>query len=113
MYLNAPIELAWLPLFSVVLSVAALFKRPWGWPVLVWGILATPVIVVLIEIAAMPDKPFAFALRAAASAALNILWFVYFYRRRAMFGASRRWRWLEHTFPTVVGPESHPSRHSA
>jgi hypothetical protein len=29
----------------------------------------------------------------------------YFYRRRAMFGANARWRWLESRLPLLVGPE--------
>src|SRR2546425_4819439 len=30
---------------------------------------------------------------------------IYFYRRRAMFGANRRWRGLEVWWPKIVGPE--------
>lgn len=35
----------------------------------------------------------------------SLLWFGYFNRRRVMFGASRRWRWVEYLAPVVVGPD--------
>jgi hypothetical protein len=47
----------------------------------------------------------AFLLRIA-----DALWFCYFYRRRAMFGAQIRWRWVEHLVPAVIGPEIYVSR---
>ncbi len=37
----------------------------------------------------------------------HLLVFSYFYRRRSMFGAARRWHALERLAPIVVGPEQH------
>lgn len=36
---------------------------------------------------------------------MNAVTFVYFYRRRAMFGAPARWRVLESLCPWIVGLE--------
>jgi len=34
----------------------------------------------------------------------DVLWFVYVYRRRSMFGAERRWHWVERLAPWAIAP---------
>jgi len=46
------------------------------------------------------------ALVAVAAVTISVLQFAYFYKRRAMFGATWRWGRLERWCPRLVGPET-------
>lgn len=46
------------------------------------------------------------ALVAVFSLAMSAINFAYFYKRRALFRANGRWRWLERSWPGLIGPET-------
>src|SRR5262249_26252763 len=77
----------WYPLIVVIALTVALGLR---------GTLAT---------SASAGRPVQVVALLLAGVAIQLAWWVYFYRRRAMFDASHRWRWLEHRYPSIAGPE--------
>ena len=101
--------------FALLLAIAAALRQPWGWYVLLivnlLGFISFSALGVYVSFYQLfyqvMGPTWAFL---AFAAVLHALWFVYFYRRRAMFGAKGRWRWYEHTFPKLVGPEEHTPR---
>lgn len=102
--------LAW----ELILGSAAGLRRPWGWYLLVVAIPAVELLTLIGKIEVVWFaweflEPEMWRLRREAprdvgSLMLAGLWFVYFYRRRATFGARRSWGWLEATLPRVAGP---------
>ena len=107
---QAPLSSVLVALSLGLLAMAAVLRKPWGWYVLLvvnlLGFISFSALGVyafffalLYQVMGDPSPFFAFV------AVLNVSWFVYFYRRRSMFGAKGRWRWYERTFPRLVGPE--------
>jgi hypothetical protein len=97
----ASVVTAW----SVVMGLAAAAVRPWSWYVLLVGHglgLAWTVLYVALVAPAWSDA----AVALVAAPIYSVLSFAYFYKRRALFGARRRWSLLERCCPAVVGPES-------
>ena len=93
---------AWL----TVVGFAAAVVQPWSWYVLV---AQGPLLIMLWAIAPRLtasswwlDTLLTFLLVAT----LSTLWFIYFYKRRAMFGAKWRWRVVERWFSSLKGPEA-------
>jgi len=92
---------------AFALALAAISCRSWGWYLL---IVVIPLAVALglgrtLINWASPDHPVQVVALLLAGVAIQLAWWVYFYRRRAMFDASHRWRWLEHRYPSIAGPE--------
>ncbi len=86
---------------SLVQGVAAVSVRPWGWYVLVFSF---PINLPIALYDGLTHGTHAI-LFLPSSVIFHVLSFVYFYKRRAMFCATRRWRWLERWCPTIAGPE--------
>jgi hypothetical protein len=96
----ASVVAAW----SVVMGLAAAAVRPWSWYVLLVGHalgLASTALYVTTIAPAWSDA----AVALAVAPVYTVLSFAYFYKRRALFGAGRRWPLLERCCPAVVGPE--------
>ena len=101
-------------LWYVSTGIAALSVRPWAWYLLVGGHSAWLVQGVVRysagywRAAATADSLSA-RLYIAGAWVFALTWaaltIVYFYRRRAMFGAARRWLALERRWPGLAGPE--------
>jgi hypothetical protein len=88
---------------SVVLGLAAAAVRPWSWYVLMaCHALGLAWIGLYARLVAPGWLDALVAL--AVGLPCTVFSFVYFYRRRAMFGAARRWEWLEGWWPRVAGP---------
>jgi len=89
---------------NLAMGVAAATVRPWSWYVLLtyqlflllWGGL-------YITIFKSDWK------NGVMVAVISLAWAticcIYFYKRRALFRARWRWRWLERSWPKLVGPE--------
>lgn len=91
--------------WSLVLGLAAAAVRPWSWYVLmVCHALGLAWIGLYAHLVAPRWLDALVAL--GVGLPYTVISFVYFYRRRAMFGASRRWRGLEGWWPGVAGPET-------
>jgi hypothetical protein len=94
---------------TLVLAFAALAVAPWAWYALVIGLplhlvfSAMVVVPIFGQYVHAPLGPWFLTL----GVAWHVLWFTYFYRRRAMFGAHSRWHMLERVCPLVVGPDRH------
>ncbi len=90
--------------WHLVMGLAAVVVRPWSWYVLlacqafppVWGGLYIAFVAY-----DWPNRVFV----AFAAVAMSVVPFAYFYKRRAMFGASRRWRRLER-WCRLIGPQT-------
>jgi len=92
-------------IFAPLIAAMAL-RQPWGWYVLLAMIgLSLLLFVAFFVVALSGQEPAAIIMASVIVIPLDLLWFVYYYKRRAMFGAKGRWRWLERTFPSVIGPE--------
>lgn len=90
--------------FMGLIAIAAFARRPWAWCVLLTTVgLSIPLSVVTAISATTSGSQVVLKLLVRVLVAL--LWFVYFYKRRVMFGAKGRWHWFEETFPEWVGPE--------
>lgn len=92
---------------TLALFIAAMaLRQPWGWYVLLAMIgLSLLVFVGLSAAALLGQEPGVIIVASVVAIPLNLAWFVYLYKRRAMFGAKGRWKWFERTFPSFVGPE--------
>jgi hypothetical protein len=91
--------------WSVVLGLAAAAVRPWSWYLLMVCHALGPAWILLYVRLVAPGWPDTLV-ALGVGLPYTLLSFVYFYRRRAMFGAARRWRGLERWWPSVAGPES-------
>jgi hypothetical protein len=91
--------------WSVVLGLAAAAVRPWSWYLLMACHGLGLVWIALYARLVAPGWPDALV-ALGVGLPYTLFSFVYFYRRRAMFGAARRWRGLERWWPAVAGPES-------
>jgi len=91
--------------WSLAIGLAAAAVRPRSWYVLLvcqlvgltWGALYMTLIAHDWRNRAMV---------AVFSLGWSVICFAYFYKRRALFRASRRWQWLERSWPRVIGPET-------
>jgi hypothetical protein len=84
--------------WSLALAAAAGARQPWGWHTLLAGLLGRIGLRVYAagSYAAYYGWPPGWSLIVAVPLWLtDLLWFAYFYRRRTMFGAEPRWRWVE------------------
>ncbi len=99
-------------LVVALVGCAAATRQPWGWYVMVISCgLALSFLVVVGAGAIARGEPSAKAVvLLVVYGPVQFLWFVYFYKRRVMFGAGGRWRWFERTFPKLVGPEEEAPR---
>src|SRR5262245_56784287 len=93
---------------NTALALTAAARTPWAWHPLLGGLLGR--FVLGIAFAIIWIRQFGWPpLWALATGLLlmpmDLLWFFYFYRRRAMFGAQLRWRWIERVLPALVGPD--------
>ena len=89
-------------LYLVAVGAAVISRATWGWYLIVgnltMGIFVIALGVLALSLAGDPVR----ALSLAISLPATVAWFVYFYRRRYMFDAKQRWRWLERMFPYLV-----------
>jgi len=95
---------------SLIVGIAAAAGKAWSWFVL----LAAQVLLVAYGtyyMAVIAREPHDKTIVAVGAVALSVLQFVYFYKRRAMFGARWRWERLERRHPQVVGPETRDPDH--
>src|SRR5262245_37855663 len=94
-------------LWSTVTGVAAVSRSPWRWNVLITALVVDIGFRIYMGI----NLAIAGRMHVTPAAVLlgwmivDGLWFSYFHRRRAMFGGSRRWSWLDRHVPAIVGPE--------
>jgi hypothetical protein len=98
-------------LWLLGLAASAASRWPLGWHVLLAGSLLNLVVSIwfVADFFARFGAPPVWALVGGSVLKLSdALWFGYFYRRRAMFGAERRWQWVERLLPRLAGPETHP-----
>lgn len=91
--------------WSVVVGLAAAAVRPWSWYVLL-GCHALGLLWIASYVAFRAAAWHDVAIAAGLGLLYTGLSFVYFYRRRAMFGAGGRWRALERLWPGIRGPET-------
>ena len=97
--------------WSIVFGVAAAAVRPWAWYV----VIASPIVAVMtsaIFVARIASTPFDACVGAGGVVSLSLLVFVYFYRRRTLFGAAWRWHSAERFYArlTVREPVSAQER---
>jgi hypothetical protein len=90
---------------SVVIGLAAAAVRPWSWRVIL-GCQAVGVLASVAWARLIAATPTDVALGVGAAVLVSMAHFVYFYRRRAMFGAPWRWHALESLWPGLAGPET-------
>jgi hypothetical protein len=98
-------------LWFLGLAASAASRSPLGWHVLLAGLLLNLAASIwfVADFFARFGAPPVWALVGGSVLKLSdALWFGYFYRRRAMFGADRRWRWAERLLPVLAGPETYP-----
>jgi hypothetical protein len=84
--------------WSLALAAAAGARGPWGWHTLLAGLLGRIGFRVYSASAYVAHYGWPPAWAMVVTIALwltDLLWFAYFYRRRAVFGADRRWPWVE------------------
>ncbi len=98
-------------LYLVAVGAAVISRATWGWYLIVgnltMGIFVIALGVLALSLAGDPVR----ALSLAISLPATVAWFVYFYRRRYMFDAKQRWRWLERMFPYLVfEPDTKPTQ---
>lgn len=89
----------------LVVGLAAAVVRAWSWLVL----LASQAFILVYGgyyMAFVSHHWTDRAYVAVAAVTMSVLQFVYFYKRRAMFGARWRWGRLERWCPRLVGPET-------
>ena len=101
--LDAVLRIWW-----VVMGVAAAAVRPWSWYVLLSCLALYPVwggLYMAFVANDWQNRMFV----ALSAAAMTVVFFAYFYKRRAMFRAKGRWRRLERWCPRLVGPHMHNS----
>ena len=92
-------------LSSVILAVAAAWRSAWAWHVLLVTLLARmgSHVYVTARYVQLFGAPPAWALPLFVLLwSTDVLWFVYVYRRRSMFGAERRWHWAERLAPWAI-----------
>lgn len=95
-------------LVALLVGAAAAVRQPWGWYVLlVINVLSLILMIALIivGISVGGDLSGLLGIFFGIYGFVSVLWFIYFYKRRSRFGARARWKWLERTFPRLVGPE--------
>jgi hypothetical protein len=91
-----------------LLGTAAALRQPWGWYVLVvTGASGCGFFLILGVFILVGGIGAGFYFVAFIPPILA--WFIYFYKRRVMFGAKKRWQWFERNFPDFVGPEEDSS----
>jgi pimeloyl-ACP methyl ester carboxylesterase len=87
---------------------SAAVRTPWSWHILLGGLVAgfpLSFYYTYAYINQFGSPPlWALASRLALSTT-DVLWFAYFYRRRAMFGSPLRWPWIEQWIPMIAGPD--------
>jgi hypothetical protein len=85
-------------MWSLALAAAAGTRQPWGWHMLLAGLLGR-IGFRLFALASYVEHygwPPLWSLFITVPLWLtDLLWFAYFYRRRTTFGADRRWPWVE------------------
>ncbi len=89
---------------TLLMILGAASRQPWGWYTLLLALvaLASAWSVTALVGLGRPDDYF---IVLVFSLVVHVCMFGYVYRRRAMFGAHHRLRWLERGCPFVVGPE--------
>lgn len=97
---------------NVLAGLAAAVRRPWDWYVVLVASIVHAARNLYLGTSHILDLEAGnsgallwMSVVTAAGSLLGLLYFSYFYRRRAMFGASWRWRSLERLVPALVGPE--------
>jgi len=92
-------------IWKLVIGVAAATVRPWGWYVL---LASQPLILVgaVVYTIAFGSGRTEVVIIVVLAVVIAVLGFAYYYKRRTMFGATRRWRGLERWLPGWAGPES-------
>ena len=85
-------------LWKLVIGVAATTVQPWGWYVLLASQPLLLVWAVVYMIAFGPGRTDVVIIFVLATVTAGV-GFAYFYKRRAMFGATWRWRGLERWLP--------------
>jgi len=91
--------------WSLVVGISAAAVRPWSWYVVILSPVLFAIFTGFYVTAIAPNwnaRIFAGVLFPIGSA----ICFVYFYKRRALFGAQSRWSWLERSCPKLVGPDT-------
>jgi hypothetical protein len=91
--------------WSLAVGVSAAAVRPWSWYVL----LVSQLVGLILGALYMAFVALTWADRvmvAVLSLAMSAINFAYFYKRRALFRANGRWRWLERSWPGLIGPET-------
>ena len=92
---------------DLVQGVAAVLITPGAWYTLIFSFPLT-LMMLLPSLGGQVEESNNWTrLMLPASLIFNILVFAYFYKRRAMFGASRRWTLLERWCPIIVGPDQY------
>jgi hypothetical protein len=90
----------------VLVGLAAAVVRPWSWYALLFSSLAFPAIWGGLHMVFFAyDWPTRIGV-ALVAVATSVFSFAYFYKRRAMFRARRRWRRLERWCPRLIGPQT-------
>jgi hypothetical protein len=98
---------------SILLAGSAAVRTRWSWHALLGGLLGRFVVGFYFTHLSIGHFgwPPPWALLAVSVVKLtDLLWFGYFYRRRALFGAQLRWHWIERTVPILGRPDTSPAR---
>ncbi len=107
MELGLPLEVIF-RVWYVVVGLAAAVVKPWSWYVVLFCLVLLPVrggLYIAFEVNDWQNT----IITALGSAAITMVYSAYFYKRRAMFGATGRWRRLEQLWPGLIGPETRTS----
>ena len=92
--------------WSLLMGLAAAFVQPWGWYVLMGSYPLQLVFAPLSFVFIVTPSPLVLkVIFLALAPALATVAAVYFYRRRATFGATWRWRTGERWWPRLAGPD--------
>ena len=92
----------------LVVGLAAAIVRPWSWYALLASVALSPGwggLYIALVASDWRNRLFV----ALATVLMTVVFFAYFYKRRAMFGATGRWRRLEQWCPRLIGPQTHSS----
>jgi hypothetical protein len=90
---------------QMVVGLAAAAVRAWSWFVLL-AFQALMLVYGGYYVTFIAHTPTDRTIVAVTALTLPALQFAYFYKRRAMFGATWRWQLLERWLPALVGPET-------
>jgi hypothetical protein len=93
-------------IIGLTVGLAATLVRPWSWYVLTTWSLFAPIWACLYLVFVVADWRLTTAL-IVLSFTIAPPVFVYFYKRRAMFGVVRRSQRLERWYPMIIGPAAH------